>query len=217
MTSPDLGHVHQFVPGAREDGLTLLLLHGTGGDEHDLLGLGRALSEDAALLSPLGNVLERGARRFFRRRAEGVFDEVDIARRAAELARFVTGAADAYGFDAGKVVAAGFSNGANIAAAVLLHPETLRGAALFAPMVPLVPDPLPDLSGVAAFASAGRADPIAPPHQAERLAQLLASAGAAVTLRWHPGSHTLDGRAVSEARTWLGNLAAGIDAGRPLP
>lgn len=216
--SPDLGYVHVLVPGARPDGLTLLLLHGTGGDERDLLGLGRALSGDAALLSPRGTVLERGAPRFFRRLAEGVFDEADLVARAADLARFVARAADAYELDEDKVVAAGFSNGANIAGALLLlHPGTLRGAALFAPMVPLVPAALPDLSGVAVIASAGRADPIAPLDQAERLADLLSDAGAAVTLRRHEGGHTLDAAAVTEARAWLAKLSAAIDAGRPLP
>jgi phospholipase/carboxylesterase len=203
----DLGHVHVFVPTDREGGSTLLLLHGTGGDEHDLLALGRALSDDAALLSPRGNVSEHGAARFFRRLAEGVFDEADLVARAADLATFVGAAADSYGFDAGKVVAAGFSNGANIAGALLLlHPQVLRAAVLFAPMVPLEPESLPDLSGVAVFLSAGRADPIVPAEEPERMAALLTSAGATTTLRWHAGGHTLDRAAVLEARAWLAAL-----------
>lgn len=214
----ELDHVHVYVPATRDGGPTLLLLHGTGGDEHDLLGLGRLMSDDAALLSPRGAVLERGAPRFFRRIAEGVFDEADLIARAADLAGFVGAAAQHYSFDSHKVIAAGFSNGANIAGALLLlHPQVLRGAALFAPMVPLQPEALPDLSGVAAFVSAGRADPIAPPEQAERMAALLTSAGAATTLRWHPGGHVLDRDAVAGARGWLAKLSTAIDAGDPLP
>ncbi len=200
----DLGYVHVFVPAERGAETTLLLLHGTGGNERDLLGLGRALSEDAALLSARGNVLEHGAPRFFRRLAEGVFDQADLVARAADLARFVGAAADAYSFDPVKVVAVGFSNGANIAGALLLlHPEALHAAVLFAPMVPLQPETLPDLSGAAVFLSAGRADPIVPTEQPERMANLLSSAGADVTLRWHAGGHALDLPAVDEARSWL--------------
>jgi phospholipase/carboxylesterase len=203
----DLGHVHVFVPAAGEGEMTLLLLHGTGGDERDLLGLGRALNAGAALLSPRGNVLERGMPRFFRRLAEGVFDEADLVARATELARFVRVAADTYSFDPANLVAVGFSNGANIAGALLLlHPDVLRAAVLFAPMVPLEPEPLPDLSGVAAFLSAGRADPIVPAEQPERLARLLSAVGADVTLRWHPGGHTVDPAAAAEARDWLGHV-----------
>jgi len=198
----DLGFTHVFEPGSGPR--TLLLLHGTGGDERDLLGLGRALDPDAALLSPLGKVAEAGMPRFFRRLAEGVFDEEDLVARAAELAGFVRASADAYGFAADQVVAAGFSNGANIGAALLLlHPGVLRAAALFAAMVPLVPAELPDLAGVRAFLSAGRADPIAPAAQAERLAALLTAAGADTTLAWHPGGHSLGADQVREARSWL--------------
>lgn len=218
MTAPELGFAHVFVPGTRPDDLTLLLLHGTGGDERDLLGLGRALGDTAALLSPRGKVLERGMPRFFRRLAEGVFDEEDLRARAGELATFVAEAAVRYGFDPQRVVAVGFSNGANIAGALLLlHPGVLRGAALFAPMVPLVPEPLPDLSGVAAFLSAGRRDPIAPPSSAERMAELLLAAGAAAELHWHGDGHALDHEHVALARTWLGKLAAATASDRPRP
>lgn len=203
----DLGFTHVFEPGS---GIrTLLLLHGTGGNERDLLGLGRALDPAAALLSPLGKVLEAGMPRFFRRLAEGVFDEEDLVARAAELAAFVRAAANAYGTAPGEVVAVGFSNGANIGAALLLlHPGLLRAAALFAPMVPLVPAALPDLEGVPVYLSAGRVDPIVPAEQAERLAELLTGAGAATTLDWHPGGHTLGPDQVREARSWLARLDA---------
>jgi predicted esterase len=232
MSVPERQFVHLFEPAARHGALTLLLLHGTGGDERDLLGLGRALSGSAALLSPRGQVLERGMPRFFRRLAEGVFDEEDVVRRAGGLAAFVGDAADRYGFDPHRVVAVGFSNGANIAGALLLlHPGVLRGAALFAPMVPLGSGTigggdrgawdgrLPDLSGVAAFLSAGRRDPIAPPESAERMAGLLHDAGAATELHWHDGGHALPPAHVGLARAWLAKLAAatGADADRPLP
>jgi len=203
---------HRFEPGPGP--ATLLLLHGTGGNEDDLLPLGRALAPGANRLSPRGQVLEDGMPRFFRRLAEGVFDEDDLRRRAADLAAFVGEAADHHGFDPGKVVAAGFSNGANIAGALLLlHPGVLRGAALFAPMVPLLPSPLPDLRGVAVHVSAGRADPIAPPADARRLAALLTEAGAAVELSWHPGGHQLGPAQVRGAAAWLAGLLPAIDAG----
>ncbi len=206
--------VHRFAAGST--GATILLLHGTGGSEDDLLPLGRALAPGAALLSPRGQVLERGMPRFFRRLAEGVFDEDDLRARAVDLAAFVGRAAREHAFDPSKVVAAGFSNGANIAAAVLLlHPGVLRGAALFAPMVPLTPDPLPDLAGVAVHLSAGRADPIAPPRDAERLAGLLTEAGAAVDLRWHGGGHDLGLPQVRAAADWMAKLLAATDAGPP--
>src|SRR3979411_1767998 len=136
-TSPDL--VHEFIPGT--SGRTLLLLHGTGGNEHDLLSLGRTLDSTASLLSPRGKVLENGMPRFFRRLAEGVFDVEDLKKRTHELADFITAAARHYKIDIEKVVAVGYSNGANIAASMLLlRPEILRAAILFRAMVPLVPD-----------------------------------------------------------------------------
>lgn len=204
MSAPPRGYRHRFVP-APEPGATpraLLLLHGTGGDENDLLPLGPMLDRGAALLSPRGNVLENGMPRFFRRIREGVFDEDDLRRRAGELAGFVGDARVAYGL--GPVTAVGFSNGANIAAAMLLlAPGTLAGAILLSPMVPLVPDPLPGLGGVPVFVGAGRADPVAPPDHAERLAALLERAGARVTLHWHPGGHGLHPSEVTAAREWL--------------
>jgi predicted esterase len=216
----DLGFVHVFEPGEQETPITLLLLHGTGGDERDLLPLGRVLAPGAALLSPRGKVLERGMPRFFRRLAEGVFDEADLIARAEELAAFVQRAASRYDRDPQRMVAVGFSNGANIAGALLLlQPQTLRAAALFAPMVPLEPPTLPDLSGVAAFLSAGRGDPIAPPAQAERMAALLTEAGAATELHWHGGGHEVPNGHVALCRSWFAKLqaATGADEARPLP
>jgi predicted esterase len=183
---------------------TLLLLHGTGGDENDLVPLAPMLDPDAAVLSPRGKVMENGAPRFFRRLAMGVFDVEDLRRRTHELADFVADSASAYGFDPAQVVAAGFSNGANIAAAMmLLRPESLADAVLFRAMVPLEPDPLPDLNGRGVFLSAGRTDTMIPGENTERLAKLLGDCGASVELQWSPGGHGLAATDVSAARQWL--------------
>ena len=201
-----LSFAHRFVPG-RAGARTLLLLHGTGGDEDDLLPLGRALDHDAALLSPRGKVLEHGMPRFFRRLAEGVFDEEDLRLRARELAEFVVEAAEAYELDPRRLAAVGFSNGANIAAAVLLlHPDALGAAALFSPMVPLDPGPRPDLSAVRVWIGAGRLDPIAPPQQVRALEALLIECRAAVAIHWTDGGHGITPDEVDAARSWLAAL-----------
>ncbi len=203
-----LGFIHRYVPPSHEGelagGTTLLLLHGTGGDEEDLLPLGRALLPGAGLLSPRGKVLERGAPRFFRRLAEGVFDQEDLSRRTDELGDFVLAAVEAYQLERDGIVAVGFSNGANIAASLLLRrPGVLRAAVLLSPMVPFEPAARPDLSGTSVFIGAGRRDGITPPAQAERLAELLHSSGADVTLHWEPGGHAVTEPEVTAARAWL--------------
>jgi predicted esterase len=204
MTTPHLGFVHRYVPAHRADAPTLLLLHGTGGDETDLLPLGEVLAPGAGLLSPRGQVREHGMPRFFRRLAEGVFDLDDLRFRTHELASFVAAAAAAYGFDPRRVIAVGYSNGANIAASLLLtHPGVLSGAILFHAQVPLEPQEAPTLVGVPVLLTGGRADPIVRPAETERLAALLRDAGADVTLRWQPNGHTLSPREVDEARRWL--------------
>src|SRR5438552_11284243 len=153
--------IHEFVPGTSNR--TLLLLHGTGGNERDLIPFARELDSRAALLSPRGKVLENGMPRFFRRVAEGVFDLDDLKKRTNELADFVAAAAQRYGFAADKVVAVGYSNGANIAASMLLlRPEILCVAVLFRAMVPLVPETQPNLSSVRVWIGAGTDDPIIP-------------------------------------------------------
>jgi phospholipase/carboxylesterase len=196
--------VHVFLPAARSDGPTLLMLHGTGGDERDLLPLAQMLDPQAAVLSPRGKVLEQGMPRFFRRLAEGVFDEDDLRRRTIELADFVQAATDHYGIDSNRIVAAGFSNGANIAASLLLlKPGVLSGAILFRAMVPLVPDPMPPTSDTPVFLSNGRRDPLIPADQTERLATLLRRAGATVTLAWQDAGHELTRPDVEQAREWL--------------
>lgn len=203
--SEALGFVHRYVsPVEPGRGITLLLLHGTGGNEDDLLPLGRQLAPGAALLSPRGQVLERGLPRFFRRLAEGVFDVEDLITRARDLAGFVRRASAAYGFDPRRVVAAGYSNGANMAASLLLlHPRVLAGAVLFRAMVPLEPPAPPDLTGVPVLLSAGRHDPLISVEGAERLADLLRRAGAHVTLRWHEVGHGLTAAEIAAARAWL--------------
>ena len=177
---PPPDFIHEFIPGT--SGRTLLLLHGTGGNEHDLIPLGRELDSNAALLSPRGQILENGMPRFFRRLAEGVFDVEDLKQRTNELADFVINATERYEIDMKNIIAVGYSNGANIAASILLlRPEILRAAILFRAMVPLVPKNLPDLSSVRVWIGAGDQDPIIPTSETQRLAQLLRCAGADVT------------------------------------
>jgi phospholipase/carboxylesterase/glyoxalase family protein len=209
VTQHSLEFVHRYVPATTGDGVgtTLLLLHGTGGNEEDLIPLGEELLPGAALLSPRGQVLERGMPRFFRRLREGVFDQEDLARRTEDLARFVGAAGETYGFDPGRLIAVGFSNGANIASSLLLRrPGLLLGAVLLSPMVPFEPEHFPDLVGTTVFIGAGRADPISPSSQVERLAEILQRAGAEVTLHWHGGGHELTPSEVAAAGAWLARL-----------
>ncbi len=201
----DLTLTHVFEPAPPPgDGRTLLLLHGTGGDERDMLGIGRALGGGAALLSPRGQVLENGMPRFFRRSAEGVFDEGDLRQRAGDLADFVIAASLAYHFDPTRVWAVGYSNGANIAASLLLlRPETLAGAVLWRATLPFEPEQLPALAGRAILLSEGRNDPFAPIAKVERLAALLRSGGADVSISWQSGGHQLTQTDLHEAQAWL--------------
>ena len=202
---PQPDFIHEFVPGSSER--TLLLLHGTGGNERDLIPLGRELDPSAALLSPRGKVLENGMPRFFRRLAEGVFDLEDLKTRTNELADFAAAAAQHYGFASDNVIAVGYSNGANIAASMLLlRPEILRSAVLFRAMVPLVPENLPDLSSVHVWIGAGSEDPIIPTSETQRLVELLRSARADVTLRFFNAGHGLTSSDVETARQWLEEL-----------
>jgi phospholipase/carboxylesterase len=202
MNGRDLGFVHRFLPS--ESGVTLLLLHGTGGDENDLVPLGRELAPDAAILSPRGKVSEYGAARFFRRLAEGVFDHEDLVFRTHELAVFIDAAAEEYGLDLSRLVATGYSNGANIAASLmLLHPGLLRAAILLRAMVPFEPEEVPDLSGMPVFLAAGRRDRMIPPQNTERLAEILREARADLDLRWRNTCHPLTYEEVAEAKAWL--------------
>ena len=202
MSAELAGFAHNYLPG--EADVTLLLLHGTGGNEDDLIPLGQQLLPEAAILSPRGKVSEHGAPRFFRRLAEGVFDHEDLVFRTHELTDFIAKAAEEYGFDRGKLVAVGYSNGANIAASLmLLHPGLLRAAVLFRAMVPFEPEEMPDLSRMPVFLAAGRRDTLIPPDNTERLAEILEKAGADLDLRWKPVGHPLTYEELEEARTWI--------------
>jgi predicted esterase len=204
VTEESLGFVHRFVPAQTPEAPTLLLLHGTGGNENDLLPVGGMLDERAALLSPRGKVLEHGMPRFFRRLAEGVFDHEDLMRRTHELAGFVERSVDEYDIDQRRLFAVGFSNGANIAASLLLaYPRLLAGAVLLRAMVPFEPDSAPDLSGIPVYLAAGRSDQMVPPENTERLAQVLREAGADVTLDWQPGGHGIGPDEIQAAQNWF--------------
>jgi phospholipase/carboxylesterase len=200
--SNDLTFVHRFAPGNRREAAPLLLLHGTGGDENDLLPLGQAIAPGAPLLSVRGKVLEHGMSRFFRRLAEGVFDEDDVRIQANALADFVIAARQRY--DLAAPIALGYSNGANIAAAMmLLRPETLAGGVLLRAMVPLRDPPKVDLAGKPVLIVSGNSDPIIPPSNSQRLATMLASAGANVQHRTLPVGHQLSQADLTLAKTWL--------------
>jgi phospholipase/carboxylesterase len=201
--TPDF--IHEFVPGSSNR--TLLLLHGTGGNERDLIPLGRELDPNAALLSPRGKVLENGMPRFFRRLAEGIFDLEDLHKRTHELADFVAAAADLYDIDNKNIIAVGYSNGANIAASILLlRPETFADAILFRAMVPLEPEKPAELANVHVWMGAGNHDPIIPTSETQRLVNLLRTAGADVTVRFLNAGHPLTPTDVSLAHDWLHKL-----------
>ncbi|WP_112663976.1 alpha/beta hydrolase [Microvirga flavescens] len=197
-----LSYTHRFIPASAPGRAPLLLLHGTGGDENDLIPLGQTVAPGAALLSPRGKVLENGMPRFFRRLAEGVFDEADVKQRAHELADFVTEAREAYGIEA--PIALGFSNGANIAAAMLmLRPEALAGAVLLRAMVPLKEAPAFDLTGKRILILSGSMDPIIPAENAARLATSLSTSKAEVEHISLPTGHGLSQQDVTLAATWI--------------
>ncbi|MEV6619902.1 alpha/beta hydrolase [Amycolatopsis sp. NPDC051106] len=194
---------HKYVEGS-PDAPLLLLLHGTGGSPDDLLGLARELSPDSAVLAPAGPVTEYGAARWFRRLAEGVFDHEDVVKRAHQLADFVVEAREKYGLGDRRLVAVGFSNGANIAAAVtLLRPEVVREAALFAAMSPVPAPPDLDLSASRVFLANGERDPMAPLASTEELIGLLRERGADVVTQRHPGGHQITADGVRAATKWI--------------
>ena len=204
MTDALNTYVHRYLAPQGDDSRTLLLLHGTGGDENDLIQLGQMLAPDAGLLSPRGTVSENGAARFFKRLAEGVFDIPDLHARTKDLVAFIAAAAAHYNFDPSKVIAAGFSNGANIATSALLSsPDALAGAILFRPMVPFIPENPVSLAGKRVFIGAGETDAIVPKTHPDRLAELLRVLGADVTLKWQPTGHTLTRPDVSAAYEWM--------------
>ncbi|MGE8077656.1 alpha/beta hydrolase [Peribacillus loiseleuriae] len=195
---------HIFQKGSNLETPVLLLLHGTGGTETDLLGIAEMVSPESSVLSVRGNVLENGMPRFFRRLAEGVFDEEDLVFRTQELNEFLDQAAKEYEFDRKNIVALGYSNGANIAASLLFHYEgALKGAILHHPMVPRRGIDLPNNSGIPVFIAAGVNDPICPAKETEDLSQLLQSAGAMVEVKWENFGHQLTRSEVEEAGVWF--------------
>lgn len=196
--------IHVLERGHDPDAPVLVLFHGTGGTERDLLGLGRRISPDSTLLGLRGNILENGMPRFFRRLAEGVFDMEDLVQRTKEVYDFLQLAADDYGLDRSRFVAVGYSNGANIAASLMFHyADAFRGAVLHHPMVPIRGMELPDLTGTPVFIGAGTNDPICAPSETEELQQLLEGAGAQVTMHWESYGHQLTQTEAAAAAAWF--------------
>lgn len=198
---------HIFKEGKDIDGQTLLLLHGTGGSENDLLPLADEYDVDANVLSVRGNVSENGMARFFKRLEQGVFDIEDLKFRTHELNEFLDSAAEQYGFNRRKIVAVGYSNGANIAGSLLFHyNDALAGAILHHPMVPLRDVSLPNLSGIPVFIGAGTNDPICPSEESTELNSLLTDAGAEVKLHWESYGHQLTAPEVQAASEWFKDI-----------
>ena len=215
-----LDFIHIFIPSSEIMGkelehskdkdklqlhpVCLLLLHGTGGDENDLIPMARMLSADASLLSIRGKVLENGMPRFFRRLSEGVFDLEDLKFRTQELAEFVKDASQLYTFGLDKTIAVGFSNGANMAASLLLlKPEVIKRAILFRAMIPFIPDDLPNLKDKEIILSAGLRDPIVSRDEIVGLSKLFQKCGATVTLKWQQAGHNLIESDITDAKEWL--------------
>jgi len=207
MKDTDLDFIHRFVSpnsNAEESELTILLLHGTGGNEDDLIPLGKELAPNASILSVRGKVLENGMPRFFRRLEEGVFDMEDLKIRTDELAEFIVKSSSAYMFDAESVIAVGYSNGANIAASLLLRrPEVLAGAILFRAMVPFIPTVMPDLSKKSIILLEGLYDPIVSKAEAESLLEIFSKTQSSVTLKWQNSGHNLTQEDIVAAKKWL--------------
>ena len=202
-SNDDLGFVHRFDRSEGAD-VTLLALHGTGGNEDDLIPLARSVAPDVHLLSPRGKVLENGAPRFFRRLAVGVFDTEDLIARTHELADFVQRATESYEIDSTRLYALGYSNGGNIAASLLLlRPELLGGAVLLKAMKPFDPEYEPDLSGIPVFIAAGRSDQMIPSAATDSLIDLLNQCGADVTVHREPGGHEITPTDVAAASAWF--------------
>lgn len=196
---------HIFVQGQSKTAPTLLLLHGTGGNERDLMPLADIIAPQASVLGVKGNVLENGMPRFFRRLAEGIFDEEDLVMRTQELHDFVADCAEQYEFEHNYIVAIGYSNGANIAASLLYHHvNSLSGAILFHAMVPRYGVSIPDLSRVPIFIGAGKRDSLITPAQTKELVEHLQKAGAPVTEYWTDGGHQLSMDEVEKAKVWFG-------------
>ena len=205
-----LGFIHRFIPSNRKEAkaktplATLLLLHGTGGNEEEMIPLGHEIAPEAAILSPRGKVLEAGMPRFFRRLAEGVFDIEDLKFRTNELADFIENASKLYSFDLEYMIAVGYSNGANIASSLLLlRPEILSAAILFRPMVPFIPDTLQNLISKNILICAGEWDPIVPRQNTEKLLDIFKKAHTNVSIYWQKSGHELGQEEILTAKEWL--------------
>lgn len=205
-----LGFIHRFIPSNRKEAkaktplATLLLLHGTGGNEEDMIPLGHEIAPEAAILSPRGKVLEAGMPSFFRRLAEGVFDIEDLKFRTNELADFIENASKLYSFDLEYMIAVGYSNGANIASSLLLlRPEILSAAILFRPMVPFIPDTLQNLISKNILICAGEWDPIVPRQNTEKLLDIFKKAHTNVSIYWQKSGHELGQEEILTAKEWL--------------
>ena len=208
MSTLDSDFVHRFIAADGQttstNPTTLLLLHGTGGDENDLIPLGRMIAPSASILSPRGKVSENGANRFFRRLAEGVLDQEDLEFRTTELAAFVETSKSTYAIEGSPLIAVGFSNGANIAVSLLLRqPGLLRGAILLSPMLPFEPDSIPNLAGTAVFIGAGQLDPLVTEQQIVRLNEIFLEAKSDVQLHYERFGHTITASEVTAAQEWF--------------
>ena len=201
-------HIHRFIPGTVAGAPTLLLLHGTGGDENALVTIGERIAPGAALLGVRGNVSEHGSNRYFRRIAEGVFDIDDLLKRTDDLVDFVEAASEQYGFALSSLIAVGYSNGANIAASMLLvRSGVIQRAVLFRAMMPLEPEQAPVLEDTKVLIAAGRFDDLIPNESTERLAEALRTAGADVTLSWQNVDHRLTQDDLHVAHEWIAHQA----------
>ncbi|MCQ4085315.1 alpha/beta hydrolase [Saccharibacillus sp. JS10] len=195
---------HIFQKGSNENLPTIVVFHGTGGTENDLIPLAEMIAPGASILSLRGNISENGMSRFFRRLAEGVFDEEDLIFRTNEIRDFLSEAAEQYGFDVSNLVALGYSNGANIAASLMFHfDQAFKGAMLHHPMVPIRGLELPNMNGIQVFVGAGRNDGMVPADNTEELVQLLEGAGAEVKANWEHFGHQLTRTEVEAARRWF--------------
>ena len=193
-----------FINGIDSKLPTLFMLHGTGGTEHDLVSIAKYISPASSILSVRGNILENGMPRFFKRLAEGVFDEEDLTLRTRELRDYLNEASVKYSFDRNNVVAIGYSNGANIAASMLFQYENvLRGAVLHHPMVPIRGRDLPKMTSFPVFIGAGKNDPICLPAETVELSEILSVAGADVTIHWEQNGHQLTHSEVEAAQFWF--------------
>lgn len=203
----DHGYEYQYLPPVAGDKRLLVLLHGTGGDENSLIELGRLMDPNAGILSPRGKSSEEGVNRFFRRHEEGVFDEEDLKEKAEDLADFIAHVTDHHYFE--EVIAVGYSNGANIALAILLlHPEVLNGVLALRGMLPIHPSHLPDLSEKHVLLLSGKDDTIIPRSGVEALVELLEKGNAILHHEWLPTGHNLMRRDIEDAASWLAGRAA---------